>query len=162
MIECPNCQDFTNPETGFCHTCQTQTVHPGGPITIDVEDLADIGRIPCCGDPDYNACPTEEDLNKWEAIEETPPPQIDKHAKLKALAKEALEIQDASNLCGLAQRFAKVNKELRECYDGGTDAWNQHPIIILWLDKFNSLARIQFDPNNITKAYDAVYELLGE
>jgi hypothetical protein len=60
-----------------------------------------------------------------------------------ALAKEALAIQDACNLCGLAQRFAKVNSELighAQCT--GTTWRNQHPVIKLWIDKFQHLARL--------------------
>jgi hypothetical protein len=65
------------------------------------------------------------------------------------LAKQALQIQDACNLCGLAQSFARVMVELRESPQnkvGGT--WtNQHPIVHLWIDKFAHLAGYPQDAN---------------
>jgi hypothetical protein len=61
---------------------------------------------------------------------------------LNELTVEALEIQSACNLCGLAQRFAQVQIELGE-YCNGTTERNQHPITRMWLDKMNSLAGIQ-------------------
>lgn len=76
---------------------------------------------------------------------------------LKELAAEALDIQNACNLCGLAQRFAQVQIELGQ-YTDGTDARNTHPVTRLWLDKMNSLARIQ--PIH-TEAYDRVDEAYG-
>ena len=84
---------------------------------------------------------------------------------LKELAAEALSIQDACNLCGLAQRFAKVQIELGE-YTKGTEERNRHPITVLWLDKFNSLAGIQAMEGRSSErtdtAYNAVYALLGK
>lgn len=81
---------------------------------------------------------------------------------LKDLAKEALEIQNACNTCGLVQRFAKVLIELGEC-TGGTQERNSHPITILWLDKLNSLAGIQ-DLNNtaIGDAYQWAFKITKE
>lgn len=62
---------------------------------------------------------------------------------LKELAQEALYIQDACNLCGLAQRFAEVMIELNRHPDStGTDWVNQHCITRLWIDKFVSLSRL--------------------
>lgn len=62
---------------------------------------------------------------------------------LKELAQEALDIQDACNLCGLAQRFAEVMIELNRHPDStGTDWVNQHCITRLWIDKFVSLSRL--------------------
>jgi len=75
---------------------------------------------------------------------------------LKELAQEALEIQNACNLCGLAQRFAKVMIELGE-YTNGTEARNTHPIVSLWLDKFNSLNKVSIDGiNALSKDYEYV------
>lgn len=65
---------------------------------------------------------------------------------LEGLAAEALQIQDACNLSGLAIRFAVVVVELRECLrseTGGvnTDDVNQHPIVTMWLAKMADLNR---------------------
>jgi hypothetical protein len=62
----------------------------------------------------------------------------------RKLAEEAESIQNACNGCGLAQRFAQVMIELNR-QDLGTSAVNQHPVTRLWLDKFQSLARIPQD-----------------
>lgn len=60
---------------------------------------------------------------------------------LQRLAQESLDIQDACNLCGLAQRFAVVMKVLRQQPDcRGTDWVNRHPITRMWLSKFEHLA----------------------
>jgi len=61
---------------------------------------------------------------------------------IKELASEALEVQDASNLSGVAQSFTRVLSDLRRlgCYG---DTLNLHPITILWVDKLASLAKCQ-------------------
>lgn len=74
---------------------------------------------------------------------------------------EAIEIQNACNLCGLAQRFAKVMKELMQLVDTGTDDINRHAIVTLWLDKFNSLNGIQFDDSPIALAYNKAFSVKG-
>ena len=79
---------------------------------------------------------------------------------LKELAQEALDVQDACNLSGLAQRFAKVMIELNVLVPDSTEARNSHPIVLLWLDKFNSLAHIQFEPDNkISNAFKYCFDL---
>ena len=82
--------------------------------------------------------------------------QVDEK-RIKELAQEALDLQNACNLCGLAQTFAKRMIELIAM--GDTDETNRHFIVTLWLDKFNSLNGIQFDTNKITMAFDKAYEL---
>lgn len=77
---------------------------------------------------------------------------------LKELAQESLDCQDACNLCGLAQAFARVMRDLGE-HTNGTDARNQHPITRVWLDKMNQLAGIQEHTPEITKAYSIVHDL---
>lgn len=76
--------------------------------------------------------------------------------KLKVLAQEALDIQNACNLCGLAQRFAEVMVELNK-NDYGTDFTNQHPITKLWVDKFCHLSGIEYNSNY--DYYSQVHEL---
>ena len=58
---------------------------------------------------------------------------------LKELAKEALQVQDACNLSGVAQSFAKVMIELSE-HTNGTKEKNQHAIVKVWLNKMLDLA----------------------
>jgi hypothetical protein len=62
---------------------------------------------------------------------------------IKQLSKEALDVQDACNLCGVAQSFARVMIDLGDHCPMGTQQRNSHPITIVWLDKMNSLAGIQ-------------------
>lgn len=84
---------------------------------------------------------------------------------LNELAREALQIQDACNLCGLAQRFASVQVELGK-YCNGTTERNQHPVTILWLDKMNSLAGIQaFERiccERVNEAYNWAHSRIGD
>jgi hypothetical protein len=62
------------------------------------------------------------------------------------LAQEALDIQNACNACGLAQRFAEVMRELKSCSRSNGTSWtNQHPITRAWIDKFTSLAHMKLD-----------------
>jgi hypothetical protein len=78
---------------------------------------------------------------------------------LHELAKECLSIQSASNLCGLAQRFAKVMVELSPHCPSGTDERNQHPIAQLWLEKMASLSGVKVGVGVPTRSYDIVFEL---
>lgn len=81
------------------------------------------------------------------------------------LAQEALDIQNACNLCALAQRFAKVQLELSKHPElFVAEARYTHPITILWLDKMNSLAKIQsFEPSpasdRIAEAYNWAFQV---
>jgi hypothetical protein len=79
---------------------------------------------------------------------------------LKELAQEALAIQDACNLCGLAQSFARAMRDLGD-HTNGTDARNQHPVTRVWLDKMNQLAGIQEHNRDVTEAYGVVSDLAG-
>jgi hypothetical protein len=79
---------------------------------------------------------------------------------LKELAKEALDVQNACNLCGVAQTFARVMIDLgKHC--SGTDERNTHPITIVWLDKLNSLARIQaFEGSGVDRVNEAFNQVI--
>lgn len=77
---------------------------------------------------------------------------------LKELAAEALAVQDACNLCGVAQSFARAMRDLGD-HTKGTDERNQHPITRVWLDKLNQLAGIQEYTAEMTKAYSIVHDL---
>jgi hypothetical protein len=58
---------------------------------------------------------------------------------LKELAQEALDVQNACNLSGVAQSFARVLVVLGPLTNG-TEARNAHPIVRVYLDKMVSLA----------------------
>jgi len=74
------------------------------------------------------------------------------------LFAEALAVQDACNLCGVAQSFARAMRDLLDIARGlgqGTDWANRHPVSVLWIDKMASLAEIQGDSFS---CYAAAYE----
>lgn len=79
---------------------------------------------------------------------------------LKELAKESLDVQDACNLCGVAQAFARAMRDLGD-HTKGTDERNRHPITRVWLDKLNQLSGIQEHTTEITKAYSVVHDLVN-
>jgi hypothetical protein len=54
------------------------------------------------------------------------------------LFKEALQVQNACNLCGVAQSFARAMRDLMELRESTSDV-NMHPIVTLWIDKMASL-----------------------
>jgi len=79
---------------------------------------------------------------------------------LKELAKEALDVQDACNLSGVAHGFARAMTDLGE-HTNGTDARNKHPVAVLWADKIAHLTGTQDLGNDVTtKAYSWAYDLL--
>ncbi len=78
----------------------------------------------------------------------------------RKLAEEADSAQNACNGCGLAQRFAEVMIELNRM-NLGTSAVNQHPVTRLWLDKFQSLARIPQDWDASSKTYSEIRQLIS-
>lgn len=82
-------------------------------------------------------------------------------------AQQALDVQDACNLSGVALSFSDIlsNVIWPEAHriGKGTDWVNQHPIVTLFLDKLNSLNRIQSccdkDRQITLAAYVAVHKL---
>ncbi len=80
---------------------------------------------------------------------------------IQQLAKDALNVQNASNLSGVVHSFSQAFTDLRALYPGkGTDWFNQHPIVKLWSDKVGHLAGTQsFDWDSST-AYRRVNELV--
>jgi hypothetical protein len=78
------------------------------------------------------------------------------------LANEALAVQDACNLSGVAQGFARAMLDLRQ-HTSGTDETNNHAITILWVDKLASLAGIQdLNSNRVRAAYEWALEIVEE
>lgn len=63
---------------------------------------------------------------------------------IQQLSRQALEVQDACNLSGVVHVFSQVITDLREIAQAegweGTDAINQHPICIMYIDKMASLS----------------------
>jgi len=61
---------------------------------------------------------------------------------MRRLCKQAVMVQDACNLCGVAQSFAKVMVELLRHPQNsvGTEWANQHIITKVWIDKLCHLA----------------------
>jgi len=57
---------------------------------------------------------------------------------LNELYKEAIEVQDACNLCGVAQAFARMIIDLGD-HTKGTDDRNTHDIVTIWIDKICQL-----------------------
>lgn len=79
---------------------------------------------------------------------------------LEQLAKEANDVQDACNLCAVAQSFARAIRDLRHHCPSGTDELNRHPITRLWLHKMCDLAGIPGDVNNYSDEWAAVLRMI--
>lgn len=82
------------------------------------------------------------------------------------LAREALNVQDACNLSGVAHGFSRAISRLRALLEaegkGGTDNVNEHPICQLWADKIASLAGVQsVGMEDYSRAYATVKALQG-
>lgn len=72
---------------------------------------------------------------------------------LKELAREAIGVQDASNLSGVVHSFSRAITDLREHgYDSAT--LNNHPITRLWVSKLAYLSDMQGDEPNFRASYD--------
>lgn len=63
---------------------------------------------------------------------------------LSELAQEALDVQNACNIAGVARSFAKAVSDLTE-HTSGTDEWNRHPITRAWVSKMADMAGIEHD-----------------
>jgi len=81
---------------------------------------------------------------------------------LAQLAKEALIVQDAVNLSGVAQSFASVMIELAD-HTNGTRERNEHPIAVLFIDKMADLANLRFTTSyDYSEAYSKAYQWAEE
>jgi hypothetical protein len=69
----------------------------------------------------------------------------------KELYQEAIDVQDASNACGVAQTFARVMIDLGYITNGTCNR-NKHLITTLWLNKLCSLN--EYSEEKITEAYE--------
>ena len=74
--------------------------------------------------------------------------------------KDAIQVQDACNLCGVAQAFARICKEVLH-EKVGTDAVRRDPAVILFMDKmWDMVGRPEFDDYH--KAHNKCEELQYE
>jgi len=80
------------------------------------------------------------------------------------LAQQALDVQDACNLSGVAKALGRAMDVLwaeAHARNEGTDWVNQHPIVTLYLDKLAHLNRTQGENTmKVMHAYDAVHKII--
>lgn len=62
---------------------------------------------------------------------------------LQELAQESLDVQNACNSSGVAHSLVDIFARLHRLSNRGTYSINNHPIVVTFLDKLNSLAGIQ-------------------
>jgi hypothetical protein len=78
----------------------------------------------------------------------------------KKWAKDALLVQDACNLSGVAHSFSRMLREMSDA-NMGTDARNTHPLSLLFSSKIASMtgseSMLQF-----SKAYEYAKKMAGE
>ena len=74
---------------------------------------------------------------------------------IRELAKEAIEVQNASNLSGVVHSFAKAMTDLREAANvegwASTEKINTHPIAIVWAGKIADLSGLTLDKDGTDK-----------
>ena len=77
-------------------------------------------------------------------------------------ARRVYDAQNAVNSCGLSHEFREdLVYLLIEC-ELGTDSVNQHPLTVLWIDKFASLAHCQaVCDSQVMNAYAAIESLMS-
>lgn len=84
------------------------------------------------------------------------------------LCKFASEVQDAVNLLAISTRFAELLKEMRTAGMDG-DTINNHPIVVCFASKLNSLCRLTAEremkafavlDDILTWKRDATYEII--
>jgi 23S rRNA C2498 (ribose-2'-O)-methylase RlmM len=83
---------------------------------------------------------------------------------LAEMARDALAVQDACNLTGVAHSFSVACCRLREAMkDAGlatdTESVNRHPVVVLWVDKLCQLAGLKQDSDAAADAWRACEEL---
>lgn len=85
---------------------------------------------------------------------------------LPEAAQEALDVQNACNLSGVAHSFSKVLSEAMwpaaNELGEGTQWVNQHPISVLFVDKLVSLTGLDFLEAHVVDAYATCRKLAGE
>lgn len=84
---------------------------------------------------------------------------------MRNMYEEAIGVQNASNLSGVAHTFADVMQQIWDevrANNGGTGDVNKHPVTILFLDKMNSLAGIQPTDPHYMDAVSAAYRICAD
>ena len=87
--------------------------------------------------------------------------ESEKQAMLGKMAKDALMVQDACNMSGVAISFGKVVPELRSLLG----AWDvsEHPIVHLWVGKIYEMSGMGIaDMGKYNHAYAMVEIFAGE
>jgi hypothetical protein len=73
---------------------------------------------------------------------------------LQEIAQEAIDIQDASNISGVALRFFQALSDLRGLPECTGNAWlNAHPITALYLDKLASFSPYRAGSDEFSRVY---------
>jgi hypothetical protein len=85
----------------------------------------------------------------------------------RAMAEEALGVQNACNLSGVVHSFSTIITEVRTRLEaegkGGTDAVNTHPVCILFADKVAHLTGTQgFGNDGVGAAYTWAHDLTSK
>ena len=81
---------------------------------------------------------------------------------IEQICQDALAVQSACNLGAVAMGLHKAVNELRDYQrdvqeDYGTFSMNTHPVVIVWMDKMNSLCGLQELGNEtVMRAFDWV------
>ena len=74
---------------------------------------------------------------------------------IKELSKEAIDVQNASNLSGIVHSFSRAMTDLRaNLPNAGTDEINSHPVSVLYSNKIASLTNSDSGVE-FARAYDA-------
>jgi len=78
---------------------------------------------------------------------------------IQQAAQTALDVQDACNLSGVVQSFAKILTETlwpeARRINEGTDWVNRHPISQLFASKIEDLTRVNYETMTFSRACDA-------
>ena len=75
---------------------------------------------------------------------------------MRNIYEDAILVQDACNLSGVVHSLAKAMDVIRKEADElgeGTQYMNTHPVVILFVDKLQSLSGSN-DPSAFSRAYD--------
>jgi hypothetical protein len=84
---------------------------------------------------------------------------------LQEAADDALAVQNASNISGVVNAFARAMMAvLDDCRSKGegTDAARRHPITILFMDKLNDMCGREISPINYCEAYEFCSKAAGK
>lgn len=118
---------------------QIATYMHDGLLTItDISTKPDIGDYMTAKTADGDSCGYDQPVCACE---------VQKVRTWKELAQEALRVQDASNLSGVANSFGDVVREVRVRLESegkkGNAHFHSHPVVLMWADKIASLTGIQ-------------------